>query len=72
MGDSSRNRVLATVLFSDIVGSTAKLHKLGDDAWRDLLDSHDRLSKELVALNRGRLIRSTGDGILATFDGPGR
>jgi len=72
LGESSRNRVLATVLFSDIVGSTAKLHKLGDDAWRDLLDSHDRLSKELVALNRGRLIRSTGDGVLATFDGPGR
>ena len=66
------NRVLSTVLFTDIVNSTNKLQALGDDVWRDLLDRHDELSKEIIALNRGRYINSTGDGILATFDGPGR
>jgi hypothetical protein len=70
--ETSDNRVLSTVLFTDIVNSTNKLQALGDDVWRDLLDRHDKLSKEIIALNSGHYINSTGDGILATFDGPGR
>lgn len=69
---TAADRVLATVLFTDIVGSTEAVESLGDDVWRDMLDRHDRISAELVALYRGRLIKHTGDGILATFDGPGR
>jgi class 3 adenylate cyclase len=72
IGELSTNRVLATVLFTDIVDSTDRLHKLGDGVWRDLLDRHDQVCSEIVELNRGRFIQSTGDGILATFDGPGR
>jgi class 3 adenylate cyclase len=65
-------RVLATVLFTDIVDSTRKASEKGDHAWRQLLDSHDRLAKQMVDRHRGSLIKTTGDGILATFDGPGR
>lgn len=65
-------RVLATVLFTDIVGSTQQLASLGDQAWRRLLDEHDKLAHQLVQQHRGRLIKTTGDGILASFDGPGR
>lgn len=65
-------RVLATVLFTDIVGSTQQLTSLGDVAWRRLLDEHDKLAHRLVEQHRGRLIKTTGDGILASFDGPGR
>ncbi|MBL4667591.1 MAG: adenylate/guanylate cyclase domain-containing protein [Sneathiella sp.] len=75
-GDHSKstvsNRALATILFTDIVGSTELVEKLGDDVWRDLLDRHDRIAGELVSLYRGRIIKHTGDGILAIFDGPGR
>jgi class 3 adenylate cyclase len=65
-------RVLATVLFTDIVDSTRSAAKMGDQTWRRLLDSHDELAKQMVEKHRGILIKSTGDGILATFDGPGR
>jgi class 3 adenylate cyclase len=65
-------RVLATVLFSDIVGSTERARELGDRRWRQLLDYHDELADRLVDEATGRLIKTTGDGILATFDGPGR
>ena len=65
-------RVLATVLFTDIVDSTRTATEMGDHAWRRLLDSHDQLAKQMVEKHRGSLIKSTGDGVLATFDGPGR
>src|SRR6266545_2857452 len=65
-------RVLATVLFTDIVGSTEQARRLGDRRWRELLDGHDELAHRLVEEAGGRLIKTTGDGILATFDGPGR
>jgi class 3 adenylate cyclase len=66
------DRVLATVLFTDIVGSTEKASRLGDRAWRELLDEHDgRIRKQLERF-RGREIGTSGDGFLATFDGPAR
>jgi pimeloyl-ACP methyl ester carboxylesterase len=65
-------RVLATVLFTDIVDSTRSAAAMGDQAWRRSLESHDRLSKQMVDKHRGNLVKSTGDGILATFDGRGR
>jgi class 3 adenylate cyclase len=65
-------RVLATVLFTDIVGSTARAEQVGDRRWRALLDTHDELAARLVERWGGRLVKTTGDGILATFDGPGR
>jgi len=65
-------RVLATVLFTDIVDSTRRAATLGDQKWRQLLDQHDRLAKQTVERHRGILVKSTGDGVLATFDGPGR
>jgi class 3 adenylate cyclase len=66
------DRVLATVLFTDIVGSTERAAALGDQGWRRLLDRHDRVSRAEVERFRGRFVKSTGDGILATFDAPTR
>jgi pimeloyl-ACP methyl ester carboxylesterase len=66
------DRVLATVLFTDIVDSTRSATEAGDSAWRRLLDHHDELARQFVARHRGTLVRSTGDGILAIFDGPAR
>ena len=66
------DRVLATVLFTDIVGSTEAATRLGDAAWRRLLDQHDTLTRREVDRWRGRMVKSTGDGALATFDGPAR
>jgi class 3 adenylate cyclase len=66
------NRVLATVLFTDIVDSTGLADRLGDSAWRELLDRHDALMAEQLRRHRGELIKRTGDGVLATFDAPGR
>jgi class 3 adenylate cyclase/dihydrofolate reductase len=66
------DRVLATVLFTDIVGSTEQAAALGDQRWRRLLDRHDRVARAEVERFRGRLVKSTGDGILATFDAPTR
>jgi class 3 adenylate cyclase len=65
-------RVLSTVLFTDIVASTQQAGRLGDRRWRGLLEVHDELARRLVEEFHGRLVKTTGDGILATFDGPGR
>jgi class 3 adenylate cyclase len=66
------NRLLATCLFTDIVGSTQRAAEVGDERWLDLLSVHDRVSGEHVERYRGELVKHTGDGILATFDGPAR
>jgi class 3 adenylate cyclase len=71
-GGLRADRVLATVLFTDIVGSTEQAARLGDRAWRSLLDSHDQTVAEVIGRYRGRLVKTTGDGVLATFDGPAR
>jgi class 3 adenylate cyclase len=69
---SSTERILATVLFTDIVDSTARARDLGDAEWRTLLDRHDRICSDAVRASRGRIVKTTGDGILAIFDGPAR
>ena len=66
------DRVLATVLFTDIVGSSDRLAALGDDAWRKLLDAHDVVVRSQLERFRGREVNTTGDGFVATFDGPAR
>ncbi len=66
------DRVLATVLFTDIVGSTAKAEAMGDQAWNDLIAVHDKTVRQEFARFRGREVKSLGDGFLATFDGPAR
>lgn len=66
------DRVLATVLFTDIVDSTRHAAELGDRRWRELLESHDALVREHIESYRGREVKTTGDGFLATFDGPAR
>jgi class 3 adenylate cyclase len=66
------NRVLATVMFTDIVGSTERAAAIGDHRWKELLDRTDRLTDSRIAQFGGRLINTTGDGHLATFDGPGK
>ena len=66
------DRFLTTVLFTDIVDSTVRADELGDKAWTKLLDIHDGFSKDQLALFGGKWVKSTGDGMLATFDGPGR
>jgi len=71
-GGSGVERVLATVLFTDIVGSTDRAAKLGDQRWRDLLERHDRQIRQQLGRFRGREIDTTGDGFLATFDSPSR
>jgi class 3 adenylate cyclase/dihydrofolate reductase len=65
-------RVLATILFTDIVRSTERAAAIGDQRWRRLLDRHDEVARTEVDRFRGRLVKSTGDGILATFDAPTR
>lgn len=66
------DRVLATVLFTDIVGSTERAVEVGDAEWKRLLDSHDEVCRQHVARSGGKLVKTTGDGLLATFDGPSR
>ena len=66
------SRVLATVVFTDIVASTEQAGRRGDRRWRDLLDVHDEVARRLVQAGGGRFVKTTGDGVLATFDGPGR
>jgi class 3 adenylate cyclase len=70
--EADTTRVLATILFTDIVESTRHAHQLGDKAWKTVLEKHDRLCGNCIARFHGRLIKRTGDGIHATFDGPGR
>lgn len=66
------NRVLATVLFTDIVESTARAEALGDRRWRDLLEAHNKVVRAELERFRGSEVRFTGDGFLTTFDGPAR
>jgi pimeloyl-ACP methyl ester carboxylesterase len=66
------DRVLATVMFTDVVHSTERAASLGDRQWRQLLDAHDAAVRRQLAAFRGREVKTTGDGFLATFDGPAR
>jgi class 3 adenylate cyclase len=66
------DRILATVLFTDIVGSTERATELGDRRWAELLDSHNEATRDELARHSGREVQTTGDGFLATFDGPTR
>jgi class 3 adenylate cyclase len=66
------DRPLATVLFTDIVASTEQLAVRGDRVWRSVLDDHAQTTARIVAKYRGRVVRETGDGVLAIFDGPAR
>jgi class 3 adenylate cyclase len=66
------DRVLATVLFLDVVGSTQRAAALGDRHWRDQLESYYRLVRQELGRFKGREISTAGDGVLATFDGPAR
>lgn len=66
------DRVLATVLFTDIVGSTKRVEAIGDRAWHGLLDRHNEIVRREVLRHRGREVKTTGDGFLITFDGPAR
>jgi class 3 adenylate cyclase len=63
---------LATVLFTDIVGSTDRAALIGDERWRDLLDRHDQGVRAQIERFRGREVKTMGDGFVATFDSPGR
>lgn len=69
---ADEERVLATVLFTDIVDSTSRAAELGDRKWRDLLDRHDDGVRDALRRFRGREVKTTGDGFFATFDGPAR
>jgi class 3 adenylate cyclase len=69
---TSTDRVLATVLFTDIVGSTERVVAEGDRSWRTRIESHDIITRDVLDQHGGRLIRTTGDGVLAIFEGPGR
>jgi class 3 adenylate cyclase len=71
-GEAEPDRVLATVLFTDLVASTPQAAAMGDRRWRNQLATHDALVRTQLDRFRGRQIKSTGDGVLATFDGPGR
>jgi class 3 adenylate cyclase len=71
-GASESERALATILFTDIVGSTERAAELGDRDWRALLERHDAAVRRQLTLHRGREVKTMGDGFLATFDGPAR
>jgi class 3 adenylate cyclase len=70
--EAALERVLATVLFTDIVGSTEKAAELGDRGWRELVERHDTTVRALLSRYRGQEVNTTGDGFFATFDGPAR
>jgi pimeloyl-ACP methyl ester carboxylesterase len=72
VGGDVANRVLATVLLTDIVSSTDRAAAIGDDRWMALLGEHDRVARHAVERFEGRLVKSTGDGVLAVFTGPAR
>ena len=69
--DREPDRMLATVLFTDICGSTEHAAQMGDRSWRFMLERHDALFRRALERHRGREVKRTGDGFLATFDGPG-
>ncbi|HWT89536.1 MAG TPA: adenylate/guanylate cyclase domain-containing protein [Solirubrobacterales bacterium] len=71
-GAAESERALATILFTDIVGSTERAAQLGDRGWRQLLERHDAAVRRQLGLHRGREVKTMGDGFLATFDGPAR
>jgi class 3 adenylate cyclase len=71
-GSQAPDRILATVVFSDVVASTERAGRVGDRRWVGILDRHDALCRRQVERFQGRVIKSTGDGMLAVFDGPGR
>ena len=71
-GSTEPDRALAAILYTDIVDSTEQLSAIGDHEWRNLLDTHDAVARTMVEQHRGKIVKMTGDGILATFDGPGR
>jgi class 3 adenylate cyclase/pimeloyl-ACP methyl ester carboxylesterase len=66
------DRILTTLLFTDIVSSTERAASMGDQAWRSVLDAHDRTVRDHLRRFRGKEINTTGDGFLASFDGPAR
>jgi class 3 adenylate cyclase len=66
------SRVLSTVLFTDVVGSTERAAELGDEAWSTVLEAHDQIVEQNVTAARGVVVKFTGDGAMATFDGPAR
>jgi class 3 adenylate cyclase len=70
--EAEPDRVLATVLFTDIVGSTAKAAELGDARWHEVLDAHHGMIRRLLVRYRGRELDTAGDGFFASFDGPAR
>jgi class 3 adenylate cyclase len=70
--EAQLDRVLATLLFTDIVGSTQRAAEIGDRRWRELLDSHHTAVRAILSRYRGREVDTAGDGFLATFDGPAR
>ena len=70
--EAELDRVLATVMFTDIVGSTAKAAEVGDREWKELVESHHSIVRGLLARYRGREVDTAGDGFFATFDGPAR
>src|SRR5262249_47184160 len=71
-GAAEPERALAAILFTDVVASTERVVALGDREWGNLIETHDVLVRTIVGQHEGRLIRTTGDGMLAIFDGPGR
>jgi class 3 adenylate cyclase len=71
-GGADPDRRLATVLFTDIVGSTEAAASMGDQRWKELLEMHNMVSARQISRFQGRLVNTTGDGVVATFDGPAR
>jgi class 3 adenylate cyclase len=72
VAEPAATRVLATVLYTDLVDSTGHATRLGDRRWRQLLDRHDEVVRHALQVGSGREIKATGDGFVATFDGPAR
>jgi class 3 adenylate cyclase len=70
--EAALDRMLATVLFTDVVASTQKAAELGDQLWKELLGRHDQVTRAMLARYRGTEVKTVGDGFLATFDGPAR
>src|SRR5205807_631095 len=71
-GQAAVDRLLLTVLFTDVVSSTERARELGDARWGELLHEHNVFVRRQLELHKGREVKSTGDGFLATFDSPTR